>query len=66
MCGLLLAGAKNLWKYREAKAAVGNPQVSQSNYLEIFERVKKEVGIKKRIVLLCADEVETVCTMGGK
>lgn len=64
VCGLLLAGAKNLWKYREAKAAVENPQVSQPNYLEIFERVKKEVGIKKRIVLLCADEVETVCTMG--
>ena len=64
VCGLLLAGAKNLWKYREAKAAVENPQVSQSNYLEIFERVKREVGIKKRIVLLCADEVETVCTMG--
>ena len=64
VCGLLLAGAKNLWKYREAKVAVGNPQVSQPNYLEIFERVKKEAGIKKRIVLLCADEVETVCTMG--
>ncbi len=64
ICGLLLAAIRNLRQYCEAEAVKENRRVSQSDYLAIFDRVKEEAGIKKRITLLCADDAATICTIG--
>lgn len=64
VCGLLLAVIRNLRKYHEVKVLKENPRMSLSNYLAIFDRAKKEVGIKKNVILLCADNTRTVCTIG--
>lgn len=63
-CGLLFVGVKNMYTFQKLKALKENPQISQTNYLAIFDRVKQEVGIKKNIPLLCADVFDTICTMG--
>lgn len=63
-CGLLFVGVRNMYTFQKLKALKENPQISQTNYLEIFDRVKQEVGIKKNIPLLCADVFDTICTMG--
>ncbi len=64
VCGLLLVFMKNMQMYQKVKALAENPQMNQSNYLAIFDRVKKELGIKKSIALLCANSADTVCTIG--
>ncbi len=64
VCGLLLVFAENVYKYIKAKAQKANPQMCKANYLEIFDRIKKELGIRKRITLLCASDIKTVCTIG--
>lgn len=64
VCGLLLAVIRNLHKYHEMKVLKENPRMSLSNYLAIFDRAKEEVGIKKNVILLCADNGQTVCTIG--
>lgn len=63
-CGLLYVCIRNLYTYQKVKALKDNPRINQSDYLSIFDRVKEEVGIKKNITLLCADQVETICTLG--
>lgn len=63
-CGLLFTGMKNMYTFQKLKALKANPQVSQTNYLAILERVKQEVGIEKDIPLLCANGFDTICTMG--
>lgn len=63
-CGLLFVGIRNMYTFQKLKALKENPQISQTNYLAIFDRVKQEVGIKKNIPLLCADVFDTICTMG--
>lgn len=63
-CGLLFMFFKNIYKYNKVKSQKLNPQVSQSNYLEIFDNVRKELGIKKSVDLLSTNESETVCTIG--
>lgn len=64
VCGLLLAAVRNLQKYREVKLLKENPRVSQSEYLAVFDRVKKEVGVSRGVTLLLASDAETVCTIG--
>lgn len=64
VCGLLLAAVRNLQKYREVKLLKENPRVSQSDYLAVFDRVKKEVGVSRGVTLLLASDAETVCTIG--
>lgn len=64
ICGLLLIFFRNIYKYKKVKLKKLNPQVSQTNYLEIFDRVRKELEIKKGVALLRANESETVCTIG--
>lgn len=64
-CGLLPGVIRNQYKYREVEALKGNQPVSRSDYLAVFDRVKEEVGIKKSITLLCAEDVETICTLGA-
>lgn len=63
-CGLLFVGVRNMYTFQKLKALKESPQISQTNYLAIFDRVKQEVGIKKNIPLLCADVFDTICTMG--
>lgn len=64
VCGLLLAVIVNLRRYRRIKVVKENRRVSRSDYMAIFDKVKEEVGIKKRVTLLCADETDMICTMG--
>lgn len=64
LCGLLLAVIRNLRRYCEAEAIKENRRVSRSDYLAIFDRVKKEAGIKKKVTLLRADEAVAICTIG--
>lgn len=64
VCGLLYAFVKNMQKYHKVKAQKVSPQMSKTKYLEIFERVKKELGIKTNIILLCASDTRTICTVG--
>lgn len=64
VCGLLFVCIRNRYIYQKVKALKVKPRVSQSDYLSIFDRVKEEVGIKKNITLLCANDVETICTLG--
>lgn len=64
VCGLLLAIIRNWHKQCEVKALKGNQPVSRSDYLAVFDRVEREVGIRGSITLLCADDVKTVCTIG--
>lgn len=63
-CGLLLVFIRNMQRYRQVKAQTKKTPVTQSNYLEIFDCVKKELGMKKSVTLLCANDAQTVCTMG--
>lgn len=63
-CGLLFVGARNMYTFQKLKALKESPQISQTNYLAIFDKVKQEVGVKKNIPLLCADAFDTICTMG--
>lgn len=63
-CGLLFVGIRNMYTFQKLKALKENPQISRTNYLAIFDRVKQEVGIEKNIPLLRADEFDTICTMG--
>lgn len=64
VCGLLYVFIKNMQRYQKVKAQKVSPQMSKADYLEIFERVKKELGIKKTITLLCASDTKTICTIG--
>lgn len=64
MCGLLLTIVRNMRQYREAEVVKENRRVSRSDYLAIFDRVKKEAGIKKKVTLLSADEAAAICTIG--
>lgn len=63
-CGLLFVGVRNMYTFQKLKALKESPQISQTNYLAIFDKVKQEVGVKKNIPLLCADAFDTICTMG--
>lgn len=63
-CGLLFVGIRNMYTFQKLKALKENPQISRTNYLAIFDRVKQEVGNEKNIPLLRADEFDTICTMG--
>ncbi len=63
-CGLLVLFCRNIRMYRKVKALKEIPQMRQLRYLEVFDRLKKELGIKKETVLMCADDNETVCTIG--
>ncbi|MDE6405155.1 MAG: M56 family metallopeptidase, partial [Lachnospiraceae bacterium] len=63
-CGLLFVCIRNRYTYQKVKALKVKPRVSQSDYLSIFDRIKEEVGIKQNITLLCANDVETICTLG--
>ena len=65
LCGLLFACIRNRYSYQKVKTLKANPRISQPVYLSIFDRVKEEVGIKKNITLLCADDVKTICTVGA-
>lgn len=65
VCGLLFMLAGNLYKYQKVKALKENPRISRPNYLEIFEKAKGELNIKKRVDLLCAGDIGTVCTIGA-
>lgn len=64
LCGLLFVSIRNMYFYRKVNALKENPRVSLSNYLTIFDRVKKEVGIKKSVILLCDDKFDMICTIG--
>ncbi len=64
MCGLLALFIRNMCKYRKEKTLKANPPMNRLDYLAVFDKVKKELGIKKGVTLLCADAVKTVCTMG--
>ncbi|MDE7259186.1 MAG: M56 family metallopeptidase, partial [Lachnospiraceae bacterium] len=64
VCGLLYAFVRNLQKYHKVKAQRVSLQMSKTNYLEMFDRVKKELGIKKGVTLLCASDTRTICTIG--
>ncbi|MDE6847020.1 MAG: M56 family metallopeptidase [Lachnospiraceae bacterium] len=64
VCGLLYAFVKDMQKYHRVKAQRVSLQVNRTNYLEIFDRIKKELGIKKGVTLLCADDAGTICTVG--
>lgn len=63
-CGLLFVGVRNMYTFQKLKALKESLQISQTNYLAIFDKVKQEVGVKKNIPLLCADAFDTICTMG--
>lgn len=65
LCGLLFVCIRNRYSYQKVKALKANPRISRPDYLSIFDRVKEEVGIKKSITLLCANDVETICTLGA-
>lgn len=52
-CGLLLVFIRNMQRYRQVKVQTENPPITQSNYLKIFDCVKKELGMKK-VWLYCA------------
>ncbi len=64
MCGLLALFIRNMYKYHKERTLKANPPMNRSDYLAVFDKVKKELGIKKGVTLLCADAVKTVCTMG--
>lgn len=64
VCGLLFVGIRNMYTYRQVKVLKESRRISQSNYLEIFDRAKEEVGVKKNVTLLCAVDAEMVCTLG--
>ncbi len=63
-CGLLFVFIRNMHKYNKVNVQKANPRINQPNYLAIFDRVKKELGIKKCVALLCANDAGTVCTIG--
>lgn len=64
ICGLLLVLIRNMHKYNKVKVQKVNPRMSKPNYLAIFDKVKKELGIQKYVALLCANDTGTVCTIG--
>ena len=37
---------------------------AHSDYLQVFEKVKKELGVKKKVTLVCSDHAKKICTMG--
>ena len=63
-CGMLFILVKDICSYNKVKVQKAGPQIDKLNYLAIFDKVKKELGIKKGVALLCANDAKTVCTIG--
>lgn len=64
MCGVLALTLYNMRKYRYLKVLRTCPQIKQSNYLELFEKLKKELGIGKGVELLCDAGTGAAFTIG--
>lgn len=63
LIGLLFAFKKHLNQYHHYKSIQKNI-IENSNYIEIFESVKREMGVKKKVSLINTNEEMTICTMG--
>lgn len=64
MCGVLAFTLYNMRKYRYLKVLRTCPQIKQSNYLELFDSIKKQLGINKGVELLCDVGTGTALTIG--
>lgn len=65
LIGLLSAYRRHSNQYKDFNAKDHNI-IEDENYLQIFDRVKQEVGIRKKITLICANDCMTICTLGIK
>lgn len=64
MCGVLAFTLYNMRKYRYLKVLRICPQIKQSNYLELFDSIKKQLGIDKGVELLCDAGTGEALTIG--
>lgn len=64
MCGVLAFTLYNMRKYRYLKVLRTCPQIKQSNYLELFDSIKKQLGIDKGVELLCDAGTGEALTIG--
>lgn len=64
MCGVLVFTLYNMRKYRYLKVLRTCPQIKLSNYLQLFDSIKKELGINKGVELLCDAGAGAALTIG--
>lgn len=61
--GVLYACIRHVNQYKYFKRVQKNVFVN-SDYLLVFEKVKKELGVKKKVTLVCSNNAIKICTMG--
>lgn len=63
--GMIIAYKKHSVWYTEVKEKINDKNtVDFDNYMEVFEQLKKELGMKQKVKLIWSDNTMSTCTFG--